>query len=139
VSDLDYHQELVGRVVAYLIGRGLRRVDLEPGHALEIMVESRGDEEEAIETFCDIVHWMNDEGLIRVGSIQGAGVGEYFNQVQLTSKAVEGIRVAQESLSGQTIEAVVTKKDGLSADVYHKIANSLGGFVGGFTKSVGGG
>jgi hypothetical protein len=137
MSDLSYHNELVGRIAAFLIEKGLRRVDLEPSDAFPIMVETRGDEEEALATFFDVLHWMRDEGFIRVGQVQSTGFGEIWNAVQLTSKAIAGIRLPQENLGGETIEKTVTEnKEKLDGATFHKIADALGGFVGGITKSM---
>lgn len=137
-DDLEYHQRLIGRVIVFLIGKGLRRVDFEPGDALSTMEETRGDEEDAIDTFFDILHWMKDNGLINVQSIQAADFGEFFNGVQLTEKALQGIRTPQETLGGETIE-VTARKESLSGETYGKIGEALGGFVAGALKGFAGG
>lgn len=138
MSDLHYHNELIGRITAHLVEKGLRRVDIDPGDAFPIMVETRGDEEDAIDTFFDILHWMKDEGLIRVASIQGTGFGEIWNGVQLTAKAIAAVQSPQEILGGKSIEATVQEKKGsIDSDTFHKIADAVGGFVGGIVKSMG--
>jgi len=140
MSELDYHKELVGRVIAHLVKGGLRRIDIEPGDALSIMVETHGDEEKVVEEFSDVLRWMRDEQLIRVANIQAVGVGDIFLGVQLTAKALEAIKQPQESLGGSSVQAEITEKNGdLGSDIYHKIAEAVGGFVGGFTKSLGSG
>ena len=55
MSDIDYHYETMGRILAHLVNRGLARVDFEPNHAMEIMTEPYGDEDEVLQpspTFC---------------------------------------------------------------------------------------
>ncbi|MBB6305531.1 hypothetical protein [Rhizobium leucaenae] len=52
------------------------------------MTERIDDEEDVLKTFADVLHWMNDEGLIPVRSIQVFDGGYAYNGVQLTSKGV---------------------------------------------------
>lgn len=134
-DNLDYHQELVGRALAHLIENGLRKVDIEPADYFDIMAEARGDEEEAVETFADVIEWMQSEGLITIANTQGMPVGKMFNGVQLTSKALAIIKQPQAQLGG-SIQETVSKKDGLDRDTFSKIADALGSALGGFVKSM---
>jgi hypothetical protein len=137
MSDLDYHNELVGRITAFLVEKGLRRVDIEPGDAFSIMVETRGDEEDALGTFFDVLHWMKDEGFIRVGKIQAHSHGEIWNGVQLTRKALAAVQQPSEKLDGKSVATTIEEKKGsIDSDTFHKIADAVGGFVGGVVKSI---
>src|ERR1700752_2174000 len=130
MSDLQYHNELVGRITAYLVERGLRRVDIEPGDAFPVMVETRGDEEDALATFFDVLHWMKDEGLIRVGKIQTHSHGEIWNGVQLTIKAIAAVQQPSEKLDGKSVATTIEEKKGaIDTDTFHKIGDARGGFL----------
>ena len=65
MSKIDYHYQTMGRILSHLVQQGLKRVDFDDSDAMKIMTERHGDEEEVLQTFADVLHWMNDEGLIR--------------------------------------------------------------------------
>lgn len=136
---LEYHYQTIGYVLQHLIDNGLRRVDLSAENAMEIMLFRKGDEEEVYRTFNDVLHWMLDEGLIRVAKIQFSESCDYFNGVQLTSKGLAVIRA--EPKDGEQLEQSVentissAQKGELGADIYGKIGSFVGGVLGGFGQS----
>jgi hypothetical protein len=44
MSTMDYHYETIGRVLAYLVDQGLKRVNLQTSDAMKIMTHRIGDE-----------------------------------------------------------------------------------------------
>ena len=140
MSAMDYHYETVGRVLAHLVNVGLKRIDFEPSDAMDIMTERRGDEEEVIETFADVVKWMHDEGLIRIHAIQEFDGGFAFSGVQLSAKGIAVVQAKpNDAALGESIEKRVSAEGGgLDASVYTKIGAFVGGLIGGVSQSLGG-
>lgn len=129
----------IWREYSHLVQHGLRRVDFEDSDALEIMVDTRGDEEEVVQTFADVLHWMKNEGLIRVGTIQEFDGGYAFSGVQLTSKGVAAIQAKPNDADlGESIEKKVSEKGDLDASTYTKIGSFVGGLIGGATQALAG-
>jgi hypothetical protein len=121
--------------------QGLGRIDLDQSNAMEVMTERWGDEEQVLATFADCLHWMNDEGLIRVQNISEYDGGYDFIGIQLTSKGVAVIKSeTNDAEIGGNIEKRVTESKGadLGASIYTKIGEFVGSAIGGFTKSIGG-
>jgi hypothetical protein len=142
MSNIEYHYQTIGRILAHLVNQGLSRIDLDQSNAMEIMTERRGDEEEVLATFSDCLHWMKDEGLIRVAKAQEFEGGYYFNSVQLTSAGIALIKSdPNDSDIGASIEKRVTDSKGtdLGSPIYTKIGEFVGSALGGFTKSISGG
>jgi hypothetical protein len=137
-SIIEYHYQTIGRIIVHLVEKGLMRVDLESSDVFDIMTERWGDEDVVIQTFADVVHWMNDEGIIRIRTVQGFDHGFCFSGVQLTAKGLAIIGVRQES-NGDSIKKIVESKPGLDSAAYGKIGELVGGLLGGFTKSMAGG
>lgn len=142
MSDIEYHYQTIGRILAHLINRGLSRVDFDATDAMEIMTERHGDEDQVLSTFSDCLHWMKDEGLVRVATIHEYDGGYDFIGIQLTSAGIALIRSDPEDAEiGVSIERRVTESRGadLGSPVYTRIGEFVGGAIGGFTKSISGG
>ncbi|MBD9638474.1 hypothetical protein IB277_19410 [Ensifer sp. ENS07] len=139
MSTIDYHYETMGRILSHLIHQGLKRVDLDDTDAMEIMTERHGDEEEVIQTFADVLHWMLSEGLIRAHSVQEFEGGYAFSGVQLTSKGIAVIQAKPNDPElGESIEKKVDEKGDLDASAYTKIGSFVGGLIGGATQALAG-
>lgn len=138
MSDLEYHYETIGRILDHLVANGLNRLHFEGGEAFDILTDRNGDEDEVLATFNDVLHWMNDEGLIRCSSIQGCPGCDVFNGVQLTSKGLAIIQHGNVINGGSVQETLVASEKGsLSSDIYQKIGNFVGGAAGGFLQTFG--
>jgi hypothetical protein len=140
MSNIEYHYQTIGRVLAHLVDRGLRRVDLDSEDAMVIMTERWGDEEEVVAVFADVLQWMIAERLIRASSVAEYDGGYDFIGVQLTSRGISVIQAdLDDAKPGETIERTIAKRGaaGLDAPTYTKIGSFVGGFMGGFTKSMG--
>jgi hypothetical protein len=138
-STLSYHYETMGRVLAFLVERGLSTTDLSAGNAMEIMTERRGDEAVVLKTFADVLKWMHSEDIIRVRKLSENVGGAYtFLGVQLTAKGIALISAPHDKELGGSIERKVTEAEGkkLDSSIYAKIGEIAGGFAGGFTKSI---
>ncbi|WP_428687841.1 hypothetical protein [Roseibium sp.] len=138
-ATIEYHYETMGRILSHLISQGLSRVDFENSDAMEIMTERWGSEEEVIKTFFDVLFWMYNEGLIRIGKVQEYDFGYSLSRVQLTSRGIAAIQSKPDDEAfGDTIEKKISDsgKGDLDASIYTKIGSFVGGFAGGFTKSV---
>ncbi|MBY3544791.1 hypothetical protein HFN69_21980 [Rhizobium laguerreae] len=70
MSTMEDHYQTMGRILSHLVEAGLSRVDFDGGDATDIIMHRIGDEEDVLKTFADVLHWLNDEGLIRVKSIR---------------------------------------------------------------------
>lgn len=140
-TNLEYHYETIGRILAFLVEKGLRRIDLDESNAMEIMTERWGSEEEVTATFADSLYWMYSEGLIHVGKISFDFSYSYnFNGVQLSSKGIAVIKQNPNDPSlGGSIEKKLKENSGdLDPSVYQKIGSFVGGVLGGFTQSISG-
>lgn len=142
MSTIEYHYQTVGRILVHLVENGLRRVDLEPSDAMDIMTERRGDEEEVLQAFSDCLQWMIAEGLVRAHDVQEYDGGYIFSGVQLTSAGIAMIKAKpQDSEIGASIEERVAEQadNPMDASVYTKIGEFVGSALGGLTKSLAGG
>ena len=143
MSDIEYHYQTIGRILAYLVNHGLARVDLSSRNAMEIMTERRGDEAQIVSAFGDCLLWMRDEGLIRVARHTPFLNGDYhFSGIQLTSAGIALIKAdTKDEQIGGSIEKRVTDSSGgdLGTSVYTKIGEFVGSALGGLTKSLAGG
>jgi hypothetical protein len=141
MSQIEYHYQTIGRILTFLVRRGLARTDLDESSAMEIMTERRGDEEVVLSTFSDCLQWMVREGLIHVQTIHEHDGGYDFNGVQLSSLGIEIIkRDPKDTEIGTSIEKRVEESGGkdLGAPTYTKIGSFVGGALGGFTKAISG-
>ncbi|WP_210214309.1 hypothetical protein, partial [Sinorhizobium meliloti] len=139
MSTIEYHYETMGRILSHLVNAGLSRVDFEPSDAMDIMTHRIGDEEDVVNAFADVLHWMKDEGLIRVASVQEFDGGYAFNGVQLTSKGIAAIQAKPTDPElGESIEKKVGEKGELDISVYTKIGSFVGGLIGGATQALSG-
>lgn len=112
-------------------------MDFDDADAMEIMTERHGDEEEVIQTFADVLHWMLREGLIRAHSVQEFEGGYTFSGVQLTSKGIAVIQAKPNDPDlGESIEKKVAEKGDLDASTYTKIGSFVGGLIGGATQAL---
>lgn len=50
MASMEYHYQTMGRILAYLVSKGLARTDLDATLALDIMTEREGSEEEVLQT-----------------------------------------------------------------------------------------
>ncbi|MBB2707759.1 MULTISPECIES: hypothetical protein [Rhizobium] len=139
MSTMEYHYQTIGRILSHLINAGLSRVDFDESDAMDVMTHRIGDEEAVLRTFADVLHWMNDEGLIRVRSIQEYEGGYAFNGVQLTAKGVSVVQTKPNDPDlGESIEKKVSDKGELDASVYTKIGSFVGGLIGGAAQAMSG-
>lgn len=142
MSVMEYHYQTMGRVLVYLVSRGLARVDFEESDAMEIMTERWGDEEEVLQAFADCLKWMLAEGLIRAENVTEYEGGYLFSGVQLTSAGIAVIRRnPQDPDIGPSIEDRVSRNadSPMEASVYTKIGEFVGSALGGLAKSLSGG
>ncbi|OWV98756.1 hypothetical protein [Rhizobium sp. R693] len=130
MSTMDYHYQTMGRILSYLVEAGLSRVDFGGGDAMDIMTHRIGDEDDVLKTFADVLHWLNDEGLIRVRSIQEFDGGYAFNGVQLTSKGIAIIQAKPKDPElGESIEKKLAEPGDTDAAIYTKIGAFVGGAI----------
>ena len=140
MDTLNYHYETMGRILAHLLPLGIGRTDFEPTDIFEIMSDRRGDEDEVVSTFADVMHWMIDEGIVRVASCEEYEGGFFFGGVQLTSKGIHILRAQTDDPElGNSIEELVSRNrpSDIDTGIYAKIGDFVGGALGGFTKSLG--
>jgi hypothetical protein len=139
MSTMEYHYQTMGRILSNLVKAGLSRVNFDDSDAMEIMTHRIGNEEEVLQTFADVLHWLNDERLIRVKSIQEFDGGYAFNGVQLTSKGIAIIQAKPKDAElGESIEKTLAKPGTLDASVYTKIGSFVGGLIGGGIQALSG-
>ncbi|GCA52815.1 hypothetical protein GOA99_22855 [Sinorhizobium meliloti] len=139
MSKMEYHYQTMGRILSFLVQKGFSRVDFDESDAMEILTERWGSEEEVLQTFADVLRWMNNEGLIRVSNIQEYEGGYAFSGVQLTSKGVAIIQVKPNDPElGESIEKKISESGSLEASVYTKIGSFVGGVIGGVTQALSG-
>lgn len=130
MSTMEYHYQTMGRILSHLVSAGLSRIDFDESDAMDIMTHRIGDEEEVLKTFADVLHWLNDEGLIRVKSIQEFDGGYAFNAVQLTSKGIAIIQAKPEDPElGESIEKKLAEPGATDAATYTKIGAFVGGVI----------
>jgi hypothetical protein len=137
---IDYHYYILGRVLFELAAQGLKRVDFDSSSAFEIMDYRHGDEEDVLQDFCDVLHFMINEKIISARSIQEFDGGYAFNGVQLTSKGLQLVneKAGLSEIRGSIVEnATATQSNNQSAP-YAKWGEFIGGLLGSFTNSIGG-
>ncbi len=66
-SKIEYRYYILGQVLFELAAQGLRRVDYDSSSAFEVMGMRIGDEEHVLQDFCDVLHFMINEGVISEG------------------------------------------------------------------------
>ncbi|MGO7205026.1 hypothetical protein ACCT30_28105 [Rhizobium ruizarguesonis] len=70
MSTIEYHYQTMGRILSHLVSAGLSRIIFDDSDAMDIIAHRISGEEEVLQTFADVLYWLNDEGLIRVKSAQ---------------------------------------------------------------------
>lgn len=127
---LEQHMAVIGRVTAKFVSTGL----------LAHNVDSRAAEKflgapENKQVFEAVLTWMLDEGIIRAKKVSHTMDGTMFlANAQLTAK---GLAIVKQPLStGGTIEKRIQADDGGASSKWSSIGELVGGFAGGFTKSV---
>lgn len=128
-SELEKSQEIMGRILAELVGSGLRRVPLAPEDF------GLGDDRVSLLHFMSLMEWLKDEGLIRYA---GATTDGFYGAVQLTAAGI--VAVDNKSFeNGRSVRSEVeAKKAELSAGAFTKIGAFVGGLMGGAAKTLGG-
>ena len=128
---LDQHMAVVGRVIAKFISGGL----------MSHNIDSRGAERflgvpEDKKVFEAVIVWMLDEGIIRAKNVSTIMDGTvHLAAAQLTAK---GLAIVKQQLpGGDTIEQRVQSVTGGNS-YWTSIGELVGGFAGGFTKSISG-
>jgi hypothetical protein len=141
-TNLDYHYYTLGRILFDLAERGLSKVHYDQSSAMDVMSFRRGDEQEVLRVFADVLSFIVSEGIIRVDSVQEYDDGYSYNGVQLTSKGLALIQTKPQlaTLSGSIVEnAAEEKQKGADQSFFSKWGEFAGSFVGSITKSLGSG
>ncbi|GEM_PF-1358531 len=139
MSTMEYHYQTMGRILSHLVSAGLSRINFDDSDAMDIMTHRIGDEEEVLKTFADVLYWLNDEGLIRVKSIQEFDGGYAFNGVQLTSKGIAIIQAKPTDPGlGESIEKKLAEPGNTDATTYTKIGAFVGGVIAGGIQTLSG-
>lgn len=129
--------EIVGRILSKLAGGGLRRIDLWP---VDLFEQHYLDEGwiELDEHFFDVMTWLMKEGAITYQEeIPGTAGESGFGGVQLTSLGIKLLSFnTGEELPGATINETLSQDVTLAPPIYTKIGALVGGFLGGFTKTI---
>ncbi|MCQ8780979.1 hypothetical protein [Mangrovibrevibacter kandeliae] len=123
-SELDASFELIGRVFEKLIKAGLRKIPLH-AHDFEQEVDRI--------LFRDVMSFLKDEGLIRVGAELVSG--DYVF-VQLTGAGIAAVE-SQKFENCKTVRSEV-ERGNLSSEAYGRIGAFVGGLIGGATTALGG-
>lgn len=90
--------------------------------------------------FPDIMTWLRDEGIIRIGEVADDGRGgSFFTDCVITGRGMNLLRQKSDVLGGATAADVImsTKDRDASASQLVKFGGLIGGVIGGFTKSAG--
>ncbi len=131
-TTLDHHMAVMGRIIAKFVSAGLMPHDIDTGEAEKFL----GTLEDK-QVFGAVIIWMLDEGIIRSKHVSRMMDGTAdLRDVQLTAK---GLAIVKQPLpGGDTIEKRVQSQTGGNA-FWSSIGDLVGGFAGGFTKSIAGG
>jgi hypothetical protein len=128
-TTLDQHMAVMGRVIAKFVSTGL----------LPHNIDSRGVERflgtpEDKKVFEAVIVWMLDEGIIRAKNVVTIMDGTiHLAAAQLTAR---GLAIVKQPLpGGDTIEKRVQSPAGGNS-FWSSIGDLVGGFAGGFTKSL---
>lgn len=137
MSEMTYHFQTLGRILAFMVARGLSRVDFEPSDAMDIMTQRKGDEEEVIQVFADVLNWMLEEGIIRAAKVTEYDGGYTFHRVQLTAKGLLMVRKPSDEAGGESVQQKIESQGGnADASFYSKIGELIGSIAGSFGKSI---
>jgi hypothetical protein len=128
-TTLDQHLAVMGRVIAKFVSGGLM-----PHNIVSRGVEDFLGAPEDKEVFEAVLVWMLDEGIIRAKDQSTTMDGTIFLvAAQLTAK---GLGIVKQPLpGGDTIEKRVQSQAG-GNQFWSSIGDLVGGFAGGFTKSL---
>ncbi|WP_156884561.1 hypothetical protein [Stappia stellulata] len=139
-SKMEFHYEIVGRVISKLFNEGLSRVELDSETASEYLGLDNSEGKNFKQDIVDVIFWMISEGLIRTSNTYETldGSASFIN-VQLTSKCISIIRVnSTEQIGVKNIEHLLSKSEETPPSIsnYIKVGSFVGSILGGFTKSI---
>lgn len=124
-SELNKSFELIGRILGKLTESGLRRISLDSEE-----FEIDGDEGNL---FCDVVHFLKNEGLISVG---GQVLDGSCYDTQLTSRGIAAVEDKRFDNGTSVSAALDSRKGEVSGETYGKAGSFIGGLLGGLTTSL---
>lgn len=133
MSNIDNHNQIVGRIIVYLVDNDPIGVTLTSQH---IMVDTHLLDGNFDKKFSDIVLWMERENLIYIKSkyplISGICL---FGEIGLTAKGLNIVQGVVGGLDG-TISKITADKSEMTSSAYGKIGSLVGGILGGFTQAI---
>jgi hypothetical protein len=139
-DNLEAQSAIVAAILRRLLKGGISRADLSVGEFRpDIRAAGYPEPADFEGLFSDIIDWLRDEGMIRIGQISEDDNGnDFFINCVITGHGMEVLRRKVDILDGATAADVImsTKDHDASASQLVKIGGLIGGVIGGFTKSV---
>jgi hypothetical protein len=139
-DNLEAHSAIVAAILRHLLKGGISRADLTVDQFRpDIRAAGYPEPADFEGMFSDIMIWLRDEGIIRVGQLIGSGEGEeFFKDCVITGRGMDMLRRKADVLGGRTAADVImsTEDQSASAPQLVKLGGLIGGVLGGFTKSV---
>jgi hypothetical protein len=139
-DNLEAQSAVAAAILRHLLKGGITRVDLSVDQfRADIRLAGYPEPFDFEGLFLDIMVWLSDEGIIRIGQIADDGkAGSFFTDCVITGRGMDVLRRKADVLGGATAADVImsTKERDASASQLVKLGGLIGGVIGGFTKSA---
>ncbi|WP_296639328.1 hypothetical protein [Roseinatronobacter sp.] len=135
MTDLELQDEVRGRIFARLVAAGIRKIDIEAFELFEEL-EKPGPEKKFEDLFCDMIEWLEAEGLLRCGGLAGSALGlTTAHSCQVSSL---GLALADQPFGqgGMTATEVAKGASTDGTDAYAKLGAFIGTAAGKFLSSL---
>ena len=139
-DNLEAQSAIVAAILRRLLKGGITRADLSVDQFRPDISAAGYPEPADFEgMFSDIMVWLKDEGIIRIGQVTDDGQGgDFFTDCVITGHGMDLLRRKADVLGGATAADVImsTKERDASASQLVRLGGLIGGILGGYTKSA---
>jgi hypothetical protein len=142
-NNLQAQSSIAAAILRHLLKGGITRADLSVDQFRpDIRVAGYPEQFDFDGLFLDIMVWLNDEGIIRIGQIVHESHndvrGTFFKECAITGRGMDTLRRKADFLGGATAADVImsTNERDASASQLVKLGGLIGGVIGGLTKSA---
>jgi hypothetical protein len=139
-DNLEAQSAIAAAILRHLLKGGITRSDLSVDQfRSDISAAGYPEPADFDGMFSDIMAWLRDEGIIRIGQIaDDGGGGSFFTDCVITGRGMDRLRQKSDVLGGATAADLImsTKEHDASASQLVRLGGLIGGVIGGFTKSA---
>jgi hypothetical protein len=139
-DNIEAQSKVIAAILRHLLQGGVARTDLTANQFLTDIREAGYPEPiDSDGLFDDIMLWLRDEGVIRIGDIVGDGEGgSYFVSCVISGYGMRLLQNKTDVLGGKSAAEVIMEPvdKNASASQLVKLGGLIGGVIGGFVKSA---